>query len=307
MTLYTQVSANRAKTVIYLGVYVVLIFIVGYVISAFYGNYDILLIAGIIAIVQGWVSLYYADSIALATAGAQPMDPETYANVYRIVENLSITAGLMQPRLFVIPDQAINAFATGRDQKHAALAVTQGAIDRLDENELTGVLAHELSHIGDEDIRLTGMVMIMAGVIALVSDIFLRSLWWGGGRRSNDNNGDSGQILIILAIALAILAPIAATLIQLAISRRRESMADANGVLLTRYPQGLIGALRKIEGDSDELKAANRGTAHMYFANPLHGHWFSSLFDTHPPIEDRIRALEQGSGMEPDEPAAAPS
>ena len=298
MTLYTQVSANRSKTVVYLLFYVALILLIGYVLSQVYGNFDILLFAGVISIVQGWVSYYHSDSIALAVSRAEPLDPKKYDDVFKLVQNLSITAGLPMPRLFFIDDGAINAFATGRDPKNAALAITRGAIEKLDKNELQGVLAHELSHIGNEDIRLMSMVMVMAGLIALVSDIFLRSLWWGGGRRNNDNNNDNGAIMLVLAIVLAVLAPIAASLIQLAISRKREFMADATGVLLTRYPEGLISALRKIERDDEPLEAANRATAHMYFSNPLTGQHFANLFSTHPPIEDRIKALAEGGGLQ---------
>ncbi len=298
MTLYTQVSSNRAKTWVFLVIFMVLIVLVGGVISAFYGSYDIIAIAGIIAVVQGFVSLRYSDKIALAAAKAEELDRAQFPQVYHSVENLSITAGLPMPKLYLINDTAINAFATGRDKDHAALAITLGAIQRLDKNELEGVLAHELSHIGNEDIRLMSMVMVMAGLIALISDIFLRSLWWGGGRRrGNDSNNDSGAIMLVVAIALAILAPLAATLIQLAISRKREFLADATGVLITRYPEGLIGALKKIGGDEEKLEVANRGTAHMYIANPLTGQALAGLFDTHPPIEARIKALEEGSGM----------
>jgi heat shock protein HtpX len=298
MTLYTQVSSNRFKTALYLVIFVILVLAIGGAVSAYYGSVDILLIAGVIAIVQGITSLYFSDSLALAAAKADKLDQAQYPQVYRSVENLCITAGLPMPRLFLIDDNAINAFATGRDPQHAALAITRGTIERLDKNELDGVLAHELSHVGNEDIRLMSMVMVMAGLIALISDIFLRSMWWGGGRRSNnDSNDNSGAILMIIAIVLAVLAPIAATLIQLAISRKREFIADANGVLLTRYPEGLISALRKIGGDEEKLEVANRGTAHMYFTNPLTGQALAGLFDTHPPIDQRIKALEAGTGM----------
>ena len=299
MTLYTQVAANRTKTWLFLLVYIGLILVLGYVISLYYGSYSILEIAGVIAIVQGLVSFWFSDSIALIAARAIPLDKQAYPQVYKLVENLSITAGLTMPRLYLLQDSAMNAFATGRDAKHAAIAVTQGLLDRLKENELQGVLAHELSHVGNEDIRLSSMVMVMAGLIALTSDFFLRSMWWGGGRSRSDNNNNndgSGPLLLIVGILLAVLAPLAATLIQLAISRRREYMADASGVLLTRYPEGLISALQKIGGDEEPLEAANRGTAHMYFANPLRGVSFAKLFDTHPPIADRIKALQQGSG-----------
>ena len=299
MTLYTQVAANRFKTALFLSIYVLIILVLGYAISYYYNSPDILLIAGVISIVQGAVSYWSSDKVALAVSRAVPLDPRQYASVYTLVQNLSITAGLPIPRLYLLNYDAINAFATGRDPKNAAIAITRGSLTRLNENELQGVLAHELSHVGNEDIRLTSMVMVMAGLIALVSDLFLRSLWWGGGRRSNrDNNGgDSGPILLLIAVALSILAPIAATLIQLAISRKRELMADANGVLITRYPEGLISALRKIGGDQEPLAEANRATAHMYFSNPLKGGGFATLFDTHPPIAQRIAALQKGSGI----------
>ena len=298
MTIYTQVANNRARTWVFLGIYVALILVLGYVVASVYGSVDILLLAGVIAVAQGAVSYWYADSIALATAHAQVLDKERYSRVYRLMENLTITAGLPMPRLYLIPDTAMNAFATGRDPRHAAIAVTAGLLESLDDNELSGVLAHELSHVGNEDIRLSSMVMVMAGLIALVSDLFLRSMFWGGGRRrTNDGNGDSGAIVMVVGIVLALLAPLAATLIQLAISRRREFMADADGVLLTRYPQGLISALQKIGADDEPLSVANSGTAHMYFKNPLHSGWFKGLFDTHPPIPDRIKALQEGTGM----------
>lgn len=296
MTLYTQVASNRQKTVLYLSFYVALILVLGYVLSWYFNDSAILLIAAVISIVQGLVSFYASDSIALAASQAQPLDQKEYPEVYKLVENLSITAGLPMPRLFFIDDTAINAFATGRDPQHAAIAVTRGALERLTKNELQGVLAHELSHVGNEDIRLMSMVMVMAGLIALVSDFFLRSLWWGGDRRERDNGG--GGVMLVIAIALAVLAPIAATLIQMAISRKREFMADANGVLLTRYPEGLISALHKIGGDTEPLEVANRATAHMYFSNPLTGQSLANLFSTHPPIEERIKALEHGGGLQ---------
>ena len=297
MTLYTQVSSNRWKTGFFLLLFMLILIALAAVVSWYYGSVDILFIAGVVVIIQGMVSLYASDSIALAAAKAEPLDPKLYHDAYNTVENLCITAGLPQPRLYFIDDTAINAFATGRNPQHAALAITRGALERLDKNELQGVLAHELSHVGNEDIRLMSMVMVMAGMIALISDIFLRSMWWGGGRRRSNDNDNSSGILMIIAIALAVLAPLAATLIQLAISRKREFMADANGVLLTRYPEGLISALHKIEADEEPLEVANRGTAHMYFANPLRSQWLSSLFTTHPPIEQRIKALKEGSGM----------
>lgn len=296
MTLYTQVSSNRFKTAFYLVLFSLLFLGLAYVVSLYYGSVDIVAIAAVIVIIQGIASYWFSDSIALVAAKARPIDGDPRGGrIHRLTENLCITAGLPVPRIFLIDDTAMNAFATGRGKDHAAIAVTTGLADRLDDNELAGVIAHELSHIGNEDIRLMGMVMVMAGLIALISDIFLRNMFWG--RRRDNGNNDGGAILIVIALVLAILAPIAATLIQLAISRKREYMADATGVLITRYPEGLIGALKKIGGDEEPLEVANRGNAFMYFSNPLHSQWFSGLFSTHPSIESRIEALSEGSGM----------
>lgn len=302
MTLYTHVSQNRVKTVLYLFLFGLLFLAIAWVVAIALEMPDILVIAAILVIIQGVVSYWFSDSIALAASKAQPLDaalPSAKAKrVHTLMENLVITAGLPMPRLYVIQDTALNAFATGRDAKHAAIAVTSGLVDHLDDNELSGVLAHELAHIGNEDIRLMSMVMVMAGLIALVSDLLLRNLFWG--RR--DREGNNGA-MILVALALAILAPLAASLIQLAISRKREFMADATGVLITRYSEGLISALRKISHDTEPLEVANRGNAHLYFSNPLRKQWLAGLFATHPPIEARIAALESGSGMTASQPA----
>lgn len=295
MTIYTQVAGNRSKTIFYLFLFSMITLAIGWIASWFFNSPVILVFAAVLTIGQGIAGYWFSDSIALAAAQAVPMDERQYGSVYKLVQNLTITAGLPMPQLYLINDSAMNAFATGRDAEHAAIAMTSGLINRLNENELAGVLAHELSHVGNEDIRLMSLVMIMGGLITLISDWMLRSMWWGGGRRrDNDANG----VFMLIAIVLAILAPIAATLIQLAISRKREFMADANAVLLTRYPEGLVSALRKISGDEEPLEVANKATAHMYFANPLHGKvWLASLFSTHPPIEERIAAIEAGSGL----------
>lgn len=299
MTLYTQVSSNRFKTVFYLFLFSLLFLGLAWGVSWYFGSPDILMIAAVIVIIQGVVSFWFSDKIALLASNAKPLEealsPAQAQRVRRLMENLSITAGIATPRLYVIPDTAMNAFATGRDQKHAAIAVTAGLVEKLNDNELSGVLAHELSHIGNEDIRLMSMVMVMAGLIALISDLALRHMFWGRSR-DNDNNG-GGAAMILIALALAILAPLAATLIQLAISRKREFMADATGVLITRYPEGLISALKKISGDTEPLEVANRGNAFMYFTNPLSKQWLAGLFATHPPVEQRIDALKKGSGM----------
>jgi heat shock protein HtpX len=300
MTLYTQVASNRFKTVFYLGLFSLIFLGVGWAVAWYFDMPGILAIASVIVIIQGIVSYWFSDSIALAASQAQPMgkalSPADDARVRKLTENLCITAGLKMPRLYIIPDTALNAFATGRNQDHAAVALTAGLVQQLDDNELSGVIAHELSHIGNEDIKLMSMVMVMAGLIALVSDLGMRSMFYGGGRRRSDDNGGGG-VMLLIAIALAILAPIAATLIQLAISRKREFMADATAVLITRYPEGLISALKKISGDTEPLEVANRGNAFMYFSNPLHKQFLAGLFATHPPVAERIKALEQGTGI----------
>jgi len=259
----------------------------------------ILVIAVIIAVVQALVSYYYSDSITLAVSGAKEVPrKEPFLDLHRAVENLSITAGLPKPKTYVINDSAPNAFATGRDPKHASIAVTSGLLDKLNKTELEGVIAHELSHVGNYDIRLMTVIVILVGVVALLSDFFLRWTWLGGRRSNSDSGGQIQLILFIIAIALAILAPIAATLIQLAISRKREFLADASGALLTRYPEGLADALEKIAKDREPLEVANKATAHLYIESPFKNKddqggrsWFAGLFDTHPPVEERIKHL----------------
>jgi heat shock protein HtpX len=296
MTLYTQNSRNRLKTWFFLALYIGLILLVGRVFAWYMGSNLFFVAAAVIAVVQGGASYWFSDKIALAASAATPLDPKKYDRVYVVMDRLCVTAGLPMPKMYLIPDTAMNAFATGRDAAHASVAVTSGLVERLNERELEGVLAHELSHIGNEDIRLMSMVMVMAGLIALVSDWLMHSFWFGGGNR-DEREGSSSSFAPFIAIGLAILAPIAATLIQLAISRRREFLADANAVLLTRYPEGMISALRKISGDHEPLEVANKATAHMYFSNPLKDGGLAALFSTHPPVAQRIKALEQGTGM----------
>jgi heat shock protein HtpX len=232
-------------------------------------------------------------------ARAKQIEKKDNPQLYNIVENLCIASGLPTPKIYITPERQINAFATGRDAKHAAIAVTRGALERLNKTELEGVLGHELSHIGNRDILVSTVAAILAGVISLLADIFLRSLFYGGmGRRSNDDNNEGGQIFFFLAIALSILAPIGTMLIQLAISRRREALADASGVLLTRYPEGLISALQKIGADETPMASAKDSTAHMWIDNPFKGahvSWWHRLLATHPPIQERIDALRKTS------------
>jgi heat shock protein HtpX len=243
--------------------------------------------------VSATASYFAGDKLVLAQSQARELAPGEEPQLRNTVETLSIGLGIPPPRIYLIDDTAPNAFATGRDPKHASIAVTRGLIDKLDRTELEGVIAHELSHVGNHDIRVMLLVTVLVGTIALLSDWMLRSFaWGGGGRRGRDRGG--GGIILIIAIVLAILTPIIATLIQLAVSRQREYLADASGALLTRYPPGLASALRKIAADKEALEVANKATASLYFANPLKDapRAMDGLFDTHPPIAERIRRLE---------------
>lgn len=238
-------------------------------------------------------SYFFGDQVILAMSGARPADRKQDFDFYTVAENLAIAAGLPKPKLYVIDDTAMNAFATGRDPQHAIVVATSGILARLDRTELEGVIAHELSHVKNFDIRLMLIVTVLVGTLAFIADWFLRSLWWGRGRGRDREGG--GAIFIVIGLVLAILSPILATIIKLAISRQREYLADASGALLTRYPEGLARALEKLKNDREILEAANSATAPLYIANPFHGKdissWLSGLFDTHPPIEERIKRL----------------
>lgn len=292
--MYKEIDSNKRRTVFLMGAFLVFVIGLGYFLSWYFDNLFILIIAVVVAVTQALVSYYYSDSITLAISRAKEAPrKEPFLTLHREVENLAITAGIPKPRIYIIEDSAPNAFATGRDPNHAVIAVTTGLLDKLDKQELEGVIAHEMSHIGNYDIRLMTIVVVLVGVVALLSDFFLRWTWFGGGRRRSDSEG-GGQlqlILLIAAIALAILAPIAATLIQLAVSRKREFLADASGALLTRYPEGLASALDKISKDTEPLEAANRATAHLYIANPIKKENISALFSTHPPVAERMKRL----------------
>lgn len=259
-----------------------------------YGN-SWMFIAVLFSVISSFVSYYWGDSLVLAMSGARPADRKRDFDFFTVAENLAIAAGIPKPRLYVIDDTAMNAFATGRDPQHAVVCATTGILSRLERRELEGVIAHELSHIKNYDTRLMAVVAVLAGTIAFLADMFMRSLWWGGSRRSRDDDRGMGQILMIVGIVLAILSPIIATLIQLAISRRREYLADASGANLTRYPEGLARALEKLSGDREVLEAATNATAHLYITNPFKGKnfgaWFANAFNTHPPITDRIKIL----------------
>jgi heat shock protein HtpX len=292
--LYTLQSSNIRRTWLLFIVFFVVIIGLGWIFSNVYGSYDILVFALIFSIVYSLISYYSSASIALSLARAKPVAKADNPMLYNVVENLCITAGLPMPKLYITPEMQINAFATGRDPQHAAVAVTAGALQRLNKDELQGVIAHELSHVGNRDILVSTVAAILAGIIALLADVFLRSLFFGGGR--GRGNGEAQEIFFIAAIVLSILAPIGTMLIQLAISRRREALADADGVLLTRYPEGLISALQKIQLDTTPMATAKDSTAHMWLDTPFKGKgasWWHTLFATHPPIEQRIKALQQ--------------
>ncbi len=295
--LYTYQSSNVRRTWLLFIVFFVVVIGIGWAFAYAYQDTSFILFAAVFSIAYSFISYYSSASIALALARAIPIEKKDNPTLYTIVENLAITSGLPMPKIYVTPEMQINAFATGRDPEHAAVAVTRGALERLTKTELEGVLAHELSHVGNRDILVSTIAAVLAGLVSLLADIFLRSLFWGGGRRRS--NDESGEIFLILGIVLSILAPIGTMLIQLAISRRREALADASGVLLTRYPEGLISALQKIAADQTPMQSAKDSTAHLWLDNPFKGRgvsWWHRLFMTHPPIEERIRALQGLAG-----------
>lgn len=296
--MYKEIDSNKRRTVLLILLFLIFIIGLGYLLAWYFNNQLILIIAVVIATVQTLISYYYADSITLAVSGAKEAPrQEPFLQLHRIVENLSLTAGLPKPRIYIINDSAPNAFATGRDPKHAVVAVTSGILEKLNKVELEGVIAHELSHVGNYDIRLMTIIVVLVGVVTLLSDFFLRWTWFGGGRRRSDSDsgGQLQLILLVVAIVMAILAPLAASLIQLAISRKREFLADASGALLTRYPEGLASALEKIAQDREPLEVANKATAHLYIESPFKKNenrgLMAGLFDTHPPVEERIKKL----------------
>ena len=282
-----------------MSLFFVIVVALGLFIGYYYDNIGILIVAVVFALGMNVVSYWYSDKISLALAAAKPANREDNLELFHVVENLSITAGLPMPRIYIINDPAPNAFATGRDKEHAAVAVTSGLLSMMDKNELSGVVAHELSHIGNRDTLLMTVVVVLVGFIAIAANIFTRSMWLGGGRRrGNNNEGEAGAIIMIAGIVLMILSPIIAQLIQLAISRKREFLADADGALLTRYPEGLASALAKIEAYGRPMIHANNATAHLFISNPFGagaGKGIAKLFMTHPPTEERIAALR---GME---------
>jgi heat shock protein HtpX len=297
-TIYTHISSNKRRSTILLIISFVVVIAIGFAISQIEGSggYIWVFVAFMYALISALVGYYSGDKLALWTSGAIPITKEENPYVVRMVENLAITSGLPVPKVYIIPDEDINAFATGRDPQHASLAITQGAIAKLANEELEGVLAHEMSHIGNYDIRYMTLVIVVVGTIMMLSDIFWRTRFIGGRRGGRDNG--AMNILFAIGLVLLILSPLIAQLIKLAVSRKREYLADASGALLTRYPEGLARALEKIRDQGARIERATKSTAHLYFANPMGG-GLSNLFSTHPPIDKRIAALRQMVSVNP--------
>jgi heat shock protein HtpX len=293
MSIYHEVSKNVAKTWVLMTLFLVVVILIGYVASAYYGNPNILYFFVIFSVFMNIFSYWFSDKIVLKLAGAKEASREEYFDLYTSVENMAITAGLPKPKVYVIDDPAPNAFATGRDKDHAVVAATTGILKILNKTELEGVIAHEMSHIGNRDMLLSTVVVVLVGFVSIVADVFRRNLFFS--RRRDNENG--GGLFMIFAIILSILAPIFAVLIQLAISRKREFLADASGALLTRYPEGLANALRKISEYSQPMARQSSTIAHLYIADPRGdsrskiAKKIGGLFATHPPVEERIKAL----------------
>jgi len=294
-TIYTQSDKNTHLTWLYITGFLVFIIGVGYIFAEAMGNSAILYGAVIFSTLMSFGSYWWSDKIVLAMSSAKEVKHNENPEIYHLVENLCITAGLPVPKIYIIEDTAMNAFATGRDPEHGVICFTTGIISRLKKIELEGVIAHELSHIGNRDILISTVVVVLVGFVTLLADWFRHWAFWGGKSRDDNGGGQIRVLIMVLAIVLSILAPIAAVFMQLAISRKREFLADADGALLTRYPEGLASALEKISQDTEPLEAANRATAHLFIANPFKGAKVSKLFMTHPPIEERVKALR---GME---------
>lgn len=295
-TLYTHSDTNRKKTWALLAGFFVFVMLVGYVFSLAMDDSSILYIAVFISIFSSFLSYWYSDKLVLKMSKAKELDPKQNLEIYRLVENLCITAGLPLPKIYIIADNAPNAFATGRDKNNAVIALTTGLIAKLDRAELEGVIAHELSHIGNRDILLATLVTVLVGLIVLLADWFVRVSFFRRRGSSNDSNNQFQFIIMIVAIVLSILAPFFAYMMQFAISRKREYLADADAALLTRYPEGLASALEKIAADHEPLSVANRATAHLYISSPLKGKakrpgLFMRAMATHPPTEERIKRL----------------
>ncbi len=290
-TLYTHQSKNIAKTWMLMTMFFIVVIGLGWFFSYYYQDPSLLVIFVIFSIVMNVTSYWFSDKIVLKLSGAHLVDRARYFDLYTTVENLSITAGLPMPKVYVIEDQAPNAFATGRNAKHAVVAVTTGLLAILEKNELEGVIAHELSHIGNKDMLISTVAVVLVGFVSILADVFMRSMIFGGG---GDRDNKGGNVLMIVGIVLSILAPIFAVLLQLAISRKREFLADASGALLTRYPEGLARALEKIQQYARPMQKQSKAIAHLYISDPKgssFGKKVQGLFATHPPAEERVKIL----------------
>lgn len=286
--MYSEISANKRKTWLIIACFGVIIGALGWIVSNLYGQPSFLYLALIIGAVYALIQYFAAAKLALAMNGAKEVTKKDEPRLYRIVENLSITTGMPMPKVYVIEDAALNAFATGRDPNHAVVAATRGLLEAMDDDELEAVMAHELGHVKNYDIRVMMIVFGLVSAIGFIADMLLHFLWF-----RDDDNSSPNPIFIVLAIVAAIAAPFVAMLVQLAVSRRREYLADSTGAMTTRYPEGLARALGKIRDHGSTLQRQNTATAHFFFASPLKGKSLAKLFSTHPPIEDRIARLRQ--------------
>jgi len=315
---YDRVASNVRKTWGLMFLFVLLIAGLAWVMGYWTGwGYYGVIAAVVIAILMTWGSYFSSDKIALSMSRAKPADETQYAQLHNIVEGLALAAGLPKPRVYIVEDPAPNAFATGRNPEHAAIAVTTGLLELMSRDELEGVLAHELSHVKNRDTLVMTIAVTLVGVVVLLGDFFMRSMWLGGGNRDNDRGGGPAAILAIVGLVLLILAPLFAQLLQFAISRRREYLADTDAVFLTRHPEGMIGALEKLKGDDAVVRTASRATAHLWIESPIQQHadegrrhtnksgaWLNRMFNTHPPLDDRIEALQSLTpGMMPTTPS----
>lgn len=299
MTTYDFIASNKRKTVILIAVFSALVLAIGWLIDQYYGGGgSFVAFAAIYSTVSALVSYYAGDKVALAVSGARHVTEKELPYVVRMVDNLCIATGMPKPKVHVIQDPAINAFATGRDPEHASIAVTTGAIEKLENEELEGVIAHELSHIQNYDIRVMTVVIVLVGVVSVLADMFFRASFHGRGR----DRDKGGGAMLLIALLLMIVAPIIAQLIKLAVSRRREYLADASGALMTRFPEGLARALSKIQAENMPMHHASQSTAHLFIANPFSGKMLAGLFSTHPPVEDRIKRLMEMGNVKPSTP-----
>lgn len=291
--MYSDIASNKRRTIFIMFFFV--LFVVGVIwlfVKALNGNATVFYIGIFGALIYTAITYYSGSKMALAINRAQKITKKDNQRLWRTVENLSITDGLPMPEVYIMNDSSANAFATGRDPDHSAVCVTSGLLDLMNDDELQGVLAHEMSHIKNYDIRVSMVAFALSAIISLIADIIIRMVWF----RGNDNQSENNQIFLVLGIIAAILAPIVALFIQLAVSRQREYLADASGALTTRYPEGLASALSKIAGQGGSLKVQNTSTAHLFFVNPLKKHTISNLFSNHPPIADRIKRLQNMEG-----------